>query len=74
MLVNYMGEIVIKVPENLPTSFIKRKIDQLIREEELRWSLFEKCKEELSLTREDLDELEKAREEAWKETKKKYGL
>jgi len=32
--------------------------------------LFEKCKEEISLTEEELNELE----EAWKETKKKYGL
>jgi len=49
---------------------LKRKIDELIKEEEVKWALFEKCKEEISLTEEELNELE----EAWKETKKKYGL
>ncbi|MGD2249232.1 MAG: hypothetical protein PVF58_12570 [Candidatus Methanofastidiosia archaeon] len=45
----------------------------MIKEEEMKWALFEKCKEELSLTEEDLDELEKIREESWK-AKKKYKL
>lgn len=66
-----MREITIKVPEEIPLSSLKRKIDELVKEEELKWALFVKCKEELSLTEKDLDELEKIREELWKETKKK---
>lgn len=69
-----MNEITIKVPEGIPLPSLKRKIDELIKEEELKWALFKKCKEELSLTEEDLDELEKIREESWKEEKKKYKL
>lgn len=45
-----------------------------MKEEELKWALFERCKEELSLEVEDLEALEKARELAWSETRKKYGL
>lgn len=69
-----MSEIIIQVPKEIPVSNLKRKIDELIKEEEIRWVLFEKCIEELSLSEKDLEELEIAREEAWKETKKKYGL
>lgn len=53
---------------------LKRKIDDLIREEEIRGVLFEKCKKELSLGEKELEELEIVREKAWIETKKKYGL
>jgi len=69
-----MSEIIIQVPKEIPVSNLKRKIDELVKEEEIRWVLFEKCIEELSLSEKDLEELEIAREEAWKETKKKYGL
>ncbi|HLB72160.1 MAG TPA: hypothetical protein VJJ51_14050 [Candidatus Methanoperedens sp.] len=69
-----MSEIIIQVPKEIPVSSLKRKIDELVREEEIRWVLFEKCIEELSLSEKDLEELEIAREEVWKETKKKYGL
>jgi len=69
-----MSEIRIKIPKEVPLPSLKRKIDELIKEEEVKWALFEKCKEEISLTEEELSELEKAREEAWKETKKKYEL
>lgn len=69
-----MNEIRIKIPKEIPLHSLKRKIDELIKEEEVKWALFEKCKEKISLTEEELNELEKAREEAWKETKKKYGL
>lgn len=69
-----MNEIIIKVPEQIPLKPLKRKINELIREEELKWALFEKCREEISLTKEEIDELEKIREESWKETKKKYKL
>lgn len=60
--------------ENMGEPSLKRKIDCLIREEEIRWVLFEKCKKELSLDEKELEELEIVREKAWKETKKKYGL
>jgi len=63
-----MNEIRIKIPKEIPLPSLKRKIDELIKEEEVKWALFEKCKEEISLTEEELNELEKAREEAWKET------
>ena len=43
-------------------------------EDELKWDLFRICKEELSLTEDDLMELETAREKAWSDTRKKYGL
>ena len=66
-----MREITIKVPEEIPLSSLKRKIDELVKEEELKWALFAKCKEELSLTEKDLDELEKIREKLWNKTKKK---
>ena len=65
-----MNEIRIKIPKEIPLPSLKRKIDELIKEEEVKWALFEKCKEEISLTEEELNEPEKA----WKETKKKYGL
>jgi len=66
-----MAEICIQFPEMIPVSALKRKIDELIKEEEIKWVLFEKCKNELSLSEKELDELEIAREDAWKETKKK---
>jgi hypothetical protein len=69
-----MAEICIKVPEKIPASTLRRKINELIIEEEMRWVLFDKCKNELSFTVKELDELEIAREAAWKETKKKYDL
>ncbi len=69
-----MTEICITLPEEIPVSTLKRKIDELIKEEEIRWTLFKKCKDELSLSEKELEELEITREVAWKETKKKYGL
>ena len=69
-----MPTITVEIPENIPIDRIKRKIQKLIAEERLKWELFEKAKEELNLTEEDLKDFEKAREEAWKEIKKKYGL
>jgi hypothetical protein len=64
----------VQIPKDIPVSSLKRKIDALIQEEEIRWVLFEKCKKELSLGKNELEELEIVREKAWKETKKKYGL
>ncbi len=61
-----MSEITVRVPEEIPLPSIKRKIEELIKEEEIKWALFEKGKEKLSLTEEDLSELERIREESWK--------
>jgi hypothetical protein len=69
-----MSEIKINVPKGIPLSPLKRKIDRLVKEEEIKWTLFEKCKDELLLDKNDLEELENIREKAWKETKKKYAL
>ena len=69
-----MNEMTLRVPEEIPILSIKRKIDELIKEEEMKWALFEKCKEELSLTEDDLDELEKIKEESWKKVRKKCKL
>ena len=69
-----MPTITVEVPENIPIDRIKMKIQKLITEERLKWELFEKAKEELNLTEEDLKDFEKAREEAWKEEKKRLGL
>lgn len=69
-----MAEIRIRVPNNVPLSVLKKRIKEVVREEELRWALFEKAKEEIALTDEDLEELERVREGAWKEIKKKYRL
>lgn len=69
-----MAEIKIRVPNNVPPSALKKRIEEVVREEELKWALFERAKEEIALTDEDLEILEGIREEAWKEIKKKYGL
>ena len=61
-----MNEIRIKIPKEIPFPSLKGKIDELIKEGEVKCALFEKCKEEISLTEEELNEPEKA----WKETKK----
>ena len=69
-----MEEITVKFPKGLPGPYLKKKIDDLVREEELKWALFQRCKVELSLSEDDLGDLELAREKAWCETGKKYGL
>ena len=68
-----MSDITRRVPEEIPLP-LKRKIDELVKEDKKKWALFEKCREELSLAEKDLDELDKIREELWKETKKRYTL
>ena len=68
-----MSDITIRVPEEIPLP-LKRKIDELVKEDKMKWALFEKCREELSLTEKDLDEMDKTRDELWKETKKRYKL
>lgn len=36
-----MTEICIQLPEDVPESALKRRIDELVKEEEMRWTLFE---------------------------------
>jgi len=62
------------VPEYLPVKPLKKKIDELVREEEARWVLFERSVEELNLSEAELEELESLRESVWKEEKKRLGL
>ncbi len=69
-----MGEMKVKVPEGMPMDFLREKINELIREEEVRWTLFETSREELSIDRAEMEDLEQVRESVWKDEKKKYGL
>jgi hypothetical protein len=69
-----MGIIEVEVPEGIPLKPLKKKIDELVREEEARWVLFERAKEEISLSEAELGELEEIRERVWREEKKKLGL
>lgn len=69
-----MGELLVQVPESVPLTPLKKKINELVKEEELRWSLFEKCKDDLDVSDRDLIELERIREDVWQKEKKKYGL
>lgn len=69
-----MGVIEVEIPDCLPLKPLKKKIDDLIREEETKWVLFERAVEDLDLSKEDLIALEKVREQVWKEEKKSLGL
>jgi len=69
-----MGEMKVKVPESIPMDSLREKINELIREEEVRWTLFETSREELSIDRAEMEDLEQVRESVWNEEKKKYGL
>jgi tripartite-type tricarboxylate transporter receptor subunit TctC len=69
-----MSIITVEIPENVPVDIIKKKIQKVIKEESLKWRLFEGAKKELDLSEDDFKDFEEAREEAWKEIKKKYGL
>ncbi len=69
-----MGVIEVEIPDCLPLKPLKRKIDDLIKEEEARWVLFERAVEDLNLTEKDLLALEEVRETVWKEEKKNLGL
>lgn len=71
---DFMGVIEVVVPEYLPVKPLKKKIDELAREEEARWVLFERSVEELNLSEAELEELESLRESVWKEEKKRLGL
>ena len=66
-------EIVIKVPEGVPKEVVERaknKAIQQIRE----WLEFSRAAERVQLSKEDLQLLEEAREQAWQERKKELGL
>ena len=69
-----MGEMKVKVPEGIPMDSLREKINELIREEEVRWTLFETSREELSIDRAEMEDLGQVRESVWKDEKKKYGL
>jgi len=71
---DFMGVIEVEVPEYLPVKPLKKKIDELVREEEARWVLFERSVEVLNLSEAELKELESLRESVWKEEKKRLGL
>lgn len=61
-----MGELLVQVPESVPVTPLKKKIDELVKEEVLRWALFERCKDDLAMSEEDLNELERIREDVRK--------
>ncbi|MGA9099749.1 MAG: hypothetical protein WB392_12555 [Methanotrichaceae archaeon] len=69
-----MSIIEVEVPEGIPLKPLRKKIDELVKEEEARWALFERATEELDLSEFDLESLEEVRERIWKEEKKKLGL
>lgn len=69
-----MGVIEVEIPDFLPIKPLKKKIDDLILEEETRWILFRKAVDDLDLKEEDLLELEKVRDSVWKEEKKNLGF
>jgi hypothetical protein len=66
--------IEVEVPEGIPLKPLKKKIDGLAKEEEARWVLFERAKEEINLSGEELEDLEEIRESVWREEKNRLGL
>jgi len=69
-----VGLIEVEVPEGLPLKSLKKKIDDLVKDEEARWVLFGRSIVELNLSKVDLKELEEVREKIWMEEKKTLGL
>lgn len=69
-----MGVIEVEVPEGIPLKPLKKKIEELVKEEEARWVLFERAVDDISLSESELEDLEEVRERVWKEEKKKLGL
>lgn len=49
-----MGVIEVEVPEGIPLKPLKKKINELVKEEEARWVLLERAKEEINLSEEEL--------------------
>ncbi len=74
MISDFMGVIEVEVPDRIPLKSLKKKIEELVKEEEARWVLFGRAVEDISLSESELDDLEKVRERVWKEEKKKMGL
>lgn len=52
-----MTEITIKIPEGIPLPLLLKKINKLVNEEEIRWALFEKSRDETLLNQEELEEI-----------------
>jgi hypothetical protein len=71
---DFLGVIEVEVSEGLPMKPLKKKIDELVREEVARWVLFERSVAEINLSEAELGELEKVRERVWTEEKKRLGL
>lgn len=69
-----MGVIEVEIPDCLPLKPLKKKIDDLIKEEETKWVLFVRAVEDLDLDEEDLLALDEVRENVWKREKKSLGL
>jgi hypothetical protein len=71
---DFMGIIEVEIPKGLPPKSLKKKIDDLVKDEEARWVLFERSIEELNLNEAELEGLEEVREQIWMKEKKKLGL
>jgi len=71
LLSDFMGVIEVQVPEGLPLNALKKKIDDLVKEEEARWALFEGSREKLNLSKTELAEHDKIEEKITKEDRKK---
>jgi|Deesub1362B_J571_1020462.scaffolds.fasta_scaffold04593_2 hypothetical protein len=69
-----MREILIRVPEWIDEDFIKLQIERIISIEKRRRELIEETLKKLSIDEGDLKELERVREDVWKEEKKRLGL
>jgi hypothetical protein len=69
-----MTEIVLKVPDDLPLPSLIARLNDLIAEEHLKWMLFTKSVDVLALNDRDMTAFEEMRGEAWKGTKKDFGL
>jgi len=69
-----VGVIEVEVPEGIPLKSLKKKIDELVKEEEARWVLFERAKEEINLSEAELEGLEEIRERVWRDEKKRLSL
>ncbi|MFP3910003.1 MAG: hypothetical protein ACLFVX_09105 [Archaeoglobaceae archaeon] len=69
-----MKEINVKVPEWMDEDFFKLQVERIITLEKKKRELIEKTVEKLDLNENDLKDLEKVREQVWREEKKKLGL
>ncbi len=67
-------EINVKVPEWMDEDFFKLQVERIITLEKKKRELMEKTVEKLDLNENDLKDLEKVREQVWREEKKKLGL